>query len=433
VFATAQTAKGLHAISEAGGTPVEITTPDDKAGERNHRWPEILPDGAGILFAIQRADDTYDIAVLPRDNPTWRVLIKSAGAPRYLSPGYIVYVAQGVLYGVRFDARSLSVQGEAVPILDGVLTKDGGAAELAVADNGTLVFVPGSARPALRRLAWVSRNGSTTALPLEPRDYGDARVSPDGRRIAVTVNDRGAVGIWIYDLVQDTFTRLLPREERVDEAVWSPDSRRLAFWSETERGIYTIAVDGSDRSARLVTVDGGRLYPNAWSPDGRSITFIQERPQLTVQAVDTAAPHAVRPMAPGRGAEVELSYSPDGRFVAHTAFTGEVPEIVVGPADNAQRRWPVADRGRHPAWSANGRELLFTEAAAIYAVPIDSATGQATGRARKIVDLPARASVDAVEPTRDGFLVRQRLGEAPARNDILVVLNWLEELREKIP
>jgi Tol biopolymer transport system component len=229
--------------------------------------------------------------------------------------------------------------------------------------------------------------------------------------------------------------RVLPREERVDSPIWSPDSRRLAFWSETERGIYTIAVDGSDRSARLVTVDGGRLYPNAWSPDGRSIAFIQERPQLTVRAVETAAPHVVRPMAPGRGAEVELSYSPDGRFVAHTGFTGEVPEIVVGPADNPQRRWPVADRGRHPTWSADGRELLFMEAAAIHAVPIDRVTGQATGRPRKVVDLPARASVDAVAPSRDGkrFLVRERVDDTPPRIDVLVVLNWLEELRGKIP
>jgi serine/threonine-protein kinase len=433
VFATAQTAKGLHAISDAGGTPVELTTPDEKNGERNHRWPEILPDGAGILFAILRGDGSYDIAVLPSHSPTWRVLIKNAGAPRYLSPGYIVYVAQGVLYGVRFDVRSLAVQGEPVPILDGVLSKEGGAAELAVSASGTLVFVPGSARQVLRRLMWVNRDGSTRALPLEPRDYSDARPSPDGRRIAVTVNDRGAVGIWIYDLVQDTFTRLLPREERVDAAAWSPDSTRLAFWSETERGIFTIAVDGGNRSARLVTAEGGRLYPNAWSPDGRSIAFIQERPQLTVQAVDTTAPHAVRPMAPGRGAEVELSYSPDGRFVAHTGFTGELPEIVAGPADDAERRWSIADRGRRPTWSANGRELLFSEASAIYAVPIDPVTGRATGRARKIVDLPARASIDSIAPTRFGFLVRERLADAPPRHDILVVLNWLEELRETIP
>jgi serine/threonine-protein kinase len=435
VFATAQVGKGLHTISDAGGSPTELTTPDEKSGERNHRWPEILPDGAGILFAIQRADATYDLAVLPRDSGTWRLLIKNAGAPRYLSPGYIVYVAEGVLYGVRFDVRSLSVLGEPVPILDGVMTKEGGAAELAVADNGTLVFVPGGARQVQRRLVWLNRDGSTTALPLEPRAYNDARLSPDGRRIAVTANDRGTTEIWTFDLQQDTSMRVLPREERVDSPIWSPDSRRLAFWSETERGIYTIAVDGSDRSARLVTLDGGRLYPNAWSPDGRSIAFIQERPQLTVRAVDTAAPHVVRPMAPGRGAEVELSYSPDGRFVAHTGFTGEVPEIVVGPADNPQRRWPVADRGRHPTWSADGRELLFTEAAAIHAVPIDRITGQATGRPRKIVDLPARASVDAVAPSRDGkrFLVRERVDDAPPRIDVLVVLNWLEELQGKIP
>ena len=435
VFATAQTANGLHVISDAGGTPTPLTTPDEKNGERNHRWPEILPNEAGILFAISRADRTYDIAVLPGGSQTWRVLIRDAGAPRYLSPGYIVYVVRGVLYGVRFDVRSLSVQGQPVPIVNGVLTRDGGAAEFAVADDGTLAFVPGGARQVLRRLVWLNRDGSTTALPLEARGYDDARLSPDGRRIAVTIDERGTVGIWIYDLVHDTFTRLMPREERVDSAVWSPDSRRLAFWSGTDPGIYTIAVDGSDRSKRLATADSGRLYPTAWSPDGRSIAFIQERPELTVLAVETAAPHTVRPMAQGPGAQVELTYSRDGRWVTHVASTGEVSEIVVGPADNPQRRWPVADRGRFPAWSDDGRELLFFEAAAIRAVPIDPATAQATGRPRKIVDLPPRVSVDSVEPTNDGkrFLVLERVDDATARMDIRIVLNWLEEVRGKIP
>lgn len=140
-------------------------------------------------------------------------------------------------------------------------------------------------------------------------------------------------------------------------------------------------------------------------------------------------------MAQGPGAQVELAYSRDGRWVAHAAFTGEAPEIVVGPADHPQRRWPVADRGRYPAWSADGRELLFFEAAAIHAVPIDPATGQATGRVRKIVDLPPRVSVDSAEPTNDGkrFLVRERVDDAASLMDIRIVLNWLEEVRGKIP
>jgi Tol biopolymer transport system component len=260
--------------------------------------------------------------------------------------------------------------GEPVPIVDDVLTREGGAAEFAVADNGTLVFASGGARQVLYRLVWLNRDGSTTAMPLEPRDYNDARLSPDGRRIAVTIRDRGTVGLWIYDLVQDTFSRLMPREQRVDTAAWSPDSKRLAFWSGTDPGIYTIAVDGSDRSTRLASADSGRLYPNAWSPDGRSIAFVQERPQLTVQAVNTAAPHEVRPMAEGAGAQVELAYSRNGRWVAHAAFTGEAPEIVVGPADNPKRRCPVAERGRYPVWNGDERELLFFEAAAVQAVPI---------------------------------------------------------------
>ena len=437
VFATNQDGTGLQVIADAGGMPTVLTTPDVKNGETNHRWPEILPNDAGILFTIQRIvqnEQFYDLAVLPRGSQTWRLLIRGTGAPRYLAPGYIVYGRDGVLYGVRFDLRSLSVQGQPVPIVNGVLTKPSAAAEFAVAGNGTLAFVPDSIDQVRQRLIWLGRDGSTAALPLEPRGYTFARLSPDGRRIAVSLFEDGRMGISIYDLRQGTFTRLLPRDEPADSPTWSPDSKRIAFWSLMREGIYTVAVDGSDPSVQLAAVKNGRLFPQAWSPDGRSIAFTQERPQFTVQAVATAAPHDVRPLGSGSAAQADVSYSLDGRWIAHVAYTGVAPEVVVGPADNPVRRWPIADRGRSPAWSPDGREVLFLEAGAIHAVPIDPATGQATGRARKVVDMPPRVTARSIEPTSDGkrFLVLERAAGETPRTEIRIVLNWLEELRTKL-
>jgi hypothetical protein len=49
--------------------------------------------------------------------------------------------------------------------------------------------------------------------------------------------------------------------------------------------------------------------------------------------------------------------------------------------------------------------------------------------------LPPRVSVESAEPSNDGkrFLVRERVDDAASRMDIRIVLNWLEELRGKIP
>jgi hypothetical protein len=208
----------------------------------------------------------------------------------------------------------------------------------------------------------------------------------------------------------------------------------LAFWSETEKGIFTVAADGSDRSERLVGADSRALYPSAWSPDVAAIAFIRESPRLELLTVSTQAPHEVRPLASGAGANVEASFSPDGRWVTHVAFDGDIPEIVVGPTGTTDRRWPVAGRGRQPSWTRDGRAVLFLEAGAIHAVTIASATGLPVGRPMKLVDLPRLATTVTIEQTPDGsrFLMLERLENENQAPEIRIVMNWNQDLRARL-
>jgi eukaryotic-like serine/threonine-protein kinase len=433
VFATAQRGQGLLSVAHTGGAPTALTTPDRSAGEHNHLWPEVLPAGRGVLFTIDRGDGHHDVAVLPQGERAWRVIVRGGSAPRYVSSGHVIYAAAGVLYGVGFDVRSLAVTSEPATLVDGVLTKPAGAANVAVAANGTLVYVPGRQRHVLSRLVWLNRDGTTTAVPLDARPYQSVRLSPDGGRIAVLLAERGAANLWVYDIGRDAFTRVTPREESVGSPVWSPDGERLAFWSATENGIFTIGADGTDRSTRLVASEAGTLYPNAWTPDGRRLAYIQEAPQVDLRMMTITPPHEVRPLSGGRGLQVEASFSADGRWVAHMAFDGVVPEIVVGPVDSPERRWPVARPGRYPAWSADGREVLFLEAGAIHRVPIDVRTGMPAGRPSKVVDLAPRLTSGRIEQTADAlrFLMLERQDEEQEPEEIRVVLNWVSELRAR--
>ena len=96
-------------------------------------------------------------------------------------------------------------------MVEGVLQSlSSGAAQYSISANGSLVYVPGSIQSAQLRLVWVNRNGAEQPLPAPPQAYRYARLSPDGRRIAVERDSQ----IWIYDLAKDTFTRLkfLPDE-----------------------------------------------------------------------------------------------------------------------------------------------------------------------------------------------------------------------------
>jgi dipeptidyl aminopeptidase/acylaminoacyl peptidase len=315
-----------------------------------------------------------------------------------------------------------------------VQTKESGAAEFAVADNGTLVYVPGAYHETLRRLVWLHADGTSSALPIEARVYGDARLSPDGRRIAATVQEHGIESIWIYDTTRDSFTRVTPQDESVSGPVWSPDGQRVAFWSESQRGLFTIAADGSDRSDRLVGDETGTLYPSAWSPDGRRIAFVQERPRLTLLSVSTQPPHSVQPLAAGMGAHVEGAFSPDGRWLAHiaVAFDGAAPEVVIGHADAAGRQWPIAPTGRYPTWTADGHAVMYVDNGVIYRVMIDTATGMPVGRPTKLVDLPASmAGNRPIQLARDGrgFLMLEPVIAGGRPGELRLVLNWGGDVR----
>jgi Tol biopolymer transport system component len=325
------------------------------------------------------------------------------------------------------------VTTEPVALVNEVLTKESGAADVAIAPAGTLVYVAGNLQESLRRVVWLQPDGTSSILPLDPRVYEQARLSPDGQRIAVLVRERGSSGLWVYDVARDAFTRLTAREESVDSPIWSPDGRRLVFWSDNDRGLFTIAVDGSNRSERLATVETGSLYPTAWSPDGAVIAFIQERPSLNSFTVSIQPPHVVKPLATGTGAHVEARYSPNGRWLAHIAFDGGTPEVVVGPAEG-RRWWPIAPTGRYPAWTSDSRGVLYVESNAIYRVTIDPDTGVPLGKPTKVLDLPPAIAGRPIELSPDGrrYLMLQRIDANNRRVEIRAVLNFTEEVRAKM-
>jgi Tol biopolymer transport system component len=432
VFATSQRATGLFRIASTGsGTPIPLTTPQLQAGEIDHVWPEALRGNRGILFTIVRQKG-FDVAVLPPNSKEWRVVIPGGSSARYLATGHIVYIADGTLRGVGFDLTAMRATTDPVVLVPAVLTKDSGAANVAISADGTLAYVAGSQLVRQSRVVWLSRTG-VTALPLDPRDYRAARLSPDGRRIAVGFTDRGSSSIWVYDITRDSFTRVSPRDSSMNGPVWSPDGTTLAAWSLTDRAIVTFPAHGGSPQT-LVRAENGTFFPNAWSPDGQVISYVHELPGVGLGGVATKPPHDVRPLAVGTGAQVESAFDPKGRWIAHVSFDGTEPEIVVGPVSTTDRRWPVASRGRWPVWSADGRALLFIEANAIHRVVIDPATGQPIGRTTKVIDLPAAVGSQPFQIGPDGrFLILERVEGPAAAPEIRIVINWFEELRAKIP
>ena len=204
--------RGLWQVSANGGEPEALTTPDDQ-DHFIYGWPYGLPGGRAVLFTIQaqaRAAENTQIALLDLETGEQRVLLSGGSAPRYSPTGHIVYAANGTLRAVRFDVDTLEVTDpNPIPVLDGVVTKQSGAANFDIARDGSLVYVAGDAGSAPQRaLVWVDRAGREQPLASPLLAYERPRVSPDGTRVAVDVADPEGSDIWIHDLARGTETRL---------------------------------------------------------------------------------------------------------------------------------------------------------------------------------------------------------------------------------
>jgi serine/threonine-protein kinase len=203
------------------------------AGEVTHRWPEILPGGKTILFAVgMRGSPSYDdarIVAVSLVSGEQRTLIEGGTNPRYLPMGHLAFVRGATLFAVRLDLARLEVTEPIIPILEGITTEITGVAQFTFSDTGSLVYVPGTARGKERSLVWVSRRGEARALPIPSQAFEEPRLSPDGRQLAVTI--RAATNdIWVYDLRRGTLTRLTFDGDNF-APVWGPDGKQLAFSS----------------------------------------------------------------------------------------------------------------------------------------------------------------------------------------------------------
>ena len=320
IFATNDRTTGLQRIAVAGGEPTVLTRPNRAGGEDDHLWPEILPGGQAVLFTITATTDGLDqaqVAVLDLRTGTQTVLIRGGGDARYVSSGHLVYAAAGRLHAVAFDLARLTVVGTPVTVQPEVLTGAG----MAVAADGTLVYVSGGVSAVGRSLVWVDRQGQETPIPAPPRNYAFPRLSPDGTRLALYIPDQ-EVDIWLWDLARATLTRATFDRGADVFPVWPPDGRQLLF-SSARAGAVNLFAQAADRSGDVtrLTKSPNIQHATSVSPDGTRLVFTETAPTTgqDVMQFRLDGTHAVTPLVQTPFSERNGEVSPDGRWLAYEA------------------------------------------------------------------------------------------------------------------
>jgi len=429
----------LLKVSDAGGTPQAVTHLEK--GETDHDWPEFLPGDKAVLFAASGDDRANgQVAIQSLATGVRRNLMEGATHPHYASSGQLVYAHAGSLMAVPFDLQRLALTGTAVPVVEGVVqSTSSGAAQYSFSATGSLVYVAGAVQATVQnRLVWVSRNGAEQPLPAPLREYGIPRLSPDGRRLALGIADQ----VWLYDLSRDALSRFTLEGDQNGAPVWTPDSKRIVFLSTKEgpQNIFWQLADGSGGLERLTTSEH-RQGPTSWSPDGQLLAFVEVNPNKRFEIwVLRMGDRKAQPFVQTRFNEGAPRFSPDGRWLAYNSDESGRYEVYVQPYPGPGGKWQIStEGGTEPVWNPNGRELFYRSGDKLMAVDIANQAGFAAGRPRKLFEgrygdspNPVTANYDV---SLDGqrFLMTKESEQSSSVTQINVVLNWFEELKEKVP
>ena len=442
--------EGLWQVSAAGGEPEKLTTLQE--GEIGHRWPHFLPDGNAVLFTVMTGGSFNDasITALQLDTGEQRILIRGGTYPQYVPTGHLVYYRAGTIMAVPFDPASLEVMGSPVPVVEDVESSFGnsGAGLFSFSNQGSLVYVQGEGGPGGgTTLVWVDRQGAVETLEIPPGVYRTPRLSPNGQQVAVTVDDL-STDVWIFDITRRTLTRLT-FEGWNDHPIWTPDGGRITYRSgAATRGgpenLFWKPSDGSGAPERLTTSDNVQS-PTSWSADGRFLTFY-ERPTGTQST--TGRDVWVLPVEREREPQAFLqmpfdesapTFAPNGQWIAYVSNESSRNEVFVQPYPGPGGKWQISNGGGiGPVWSRNGRELFYRSGNRMMAVEITTEPSFSAGTPTRLFEgaftsgAVARANYD-VSPDGERFLMVQPSGEDVSSTQINVVLNWFEELKQRVP
>jgi serine/threonine protein kinase len=308
---------GLWEVPAAGGTSKTVNTL--QKGELTNRWPVFVGGARAVAFvAADRTQFVTAQLVLYELGSHLRQTLGSGTGPSYVPTGHLLYVQGGTLTAQPFELERMKLAGAPVPIVEGVFQPSNGASQYSVSQNGTLAYVAGGLEFAQNLLVWVDRKGQEQTVPMPPHHYRSPRVSPDGKYIAVVLDDQGGQ-VWIYDISRNTLTRLTFESGGSSNVVWTPDGKRVIFNSGVPLNLYSQPADGSGKAERLTASDNV-LVPSSVAPDGQAIAYFALDPKTSwdvwsLRLSDRQTQAFLRTPA----YEGSAQFSPDGRWMAYVS------------------------------------------------------------------------------------------------------------------
>jgi len=435
---------GLARIRATGGVMDTVYAMPKGAHLIGAEWPVVLPGAHAILFRLRSegqgiADYQIMVQPLPRGEP--HLLLRGIYA-RYSPTGHLVVVSSdGKLLLVPFDLGKLALTGPPVALYEG-LSSDPFTAAVALSDAGTLIYQTVS-RASSREMVWVTRDGLATPVDSTWKPDGtisSPALSPNGRAIALELQQGGKIDIWVKELPAGPFSRLTFGDTMHVRPSWSADGSQVLYLSDRGDGTGAAQMrraDGVGEATALVPNNHG-FGQVLQSPDGQWLVMRADSlgagDIVGVRMGDTTLVPLVRSPAN----EGVPALSPDGKWLAYTSNESGAFEVYVRPFPNASSaRWQVSTAGGvYPLWSHDGKELFFKNknnflvSSAVQTSPTFRADAQRVLFAVKPYAFAGQAPPYAVAPDNKRFLMMREVAAGDA-GMLIVTEHWFDELKAR--
>jgi serine/threonine-protein kinase len=433
------TARGLEGVSASGGQSRLLATTDSANGEQFFNQPKALPDGKTVLFAIQstngQGQTRLGSASLASGHVNRYDLLSYD--PVAVIDGTLIYVQQsGAVMAVPIDLNRGRITGTPVSLGVSAQTTVAGSSLFVMSTTGTAVYQPLNLATTV---GWIDSHGTFEPVTTTPQAYSYPRLSPDGKRVALTIGTADQSSIWLQDFASSTLVRLTEAGRACERPEWTPDGQRVLF--RTDRaGTTAIWWQPADMSATATPLEGGGphlLYEGVISPDGTRLVYQVDDAgtnQADVMYRSLEGDTTSRPVIATTAIESQARVSPDGKWIAYVTDASGVAQIVVRPFPGPGGQVQVSGSGGvEPVWSRDGKRLFYRTGGLMMAASITTTPQFAViGRAELFKDdyLLAVAPHANYDVSLDGK--RFLMIKATTQVELSVVYGWLNEVRARL-